>query len=175
MKTLTFFAAFTAFILVSCNKTLEPVPGNGISATVDGKYETFNALDSVRLSGSSGIYITGSNDTTKDKIMLFFGNTPAHPLAAGIYSTTATDGNTLEMLYGVGPGYTFDNYYYTYHINGGQAYDASVSVTAIGSTSIKGTFSGAVVLESSVNSDTHPSKTITNGKFSLAIKKSTTP
>jgi hypothetical protein len=176
MKKLTLIAACFAIILASCHKALVVSPDSvGISATVNGKYETFNSLDSVRGAGSNGLYVTGSNDTTSDKIMLFFGKVSGDPISAGTYTSTTDGGNTLEMLYGVGPGYTFDNYYYTYHITDGPAYDASVTLAAIDSTSLKGTFSGTVVLESSINSDTHPTKTITNGQFNLKIKKITPP
>ncbi|HZX58439.1 MAG TPA: hypothetical protein VFE54_06925 [Mucilaginibacter sp.] len=172
MKKLILIVTCFGLILLSCHKAVVVTPEyNGISATINGKYQTFNALDSVRVAGTTGLYVTGSNDTTSDKIMLFFANVSGNPIAPGTYTTTTAGGNTLQMLYGVGPGYTFDNYYYTYHITDGPAYDATLTVTAVDSTSIKGTFSGTVVLESSIlDTGARPTKTITNGKFNLKIK-----
>jgi hypothetical protein len=176
MKKPILIVACFAFALAACHKALVVTPDSGISATINGKYETFNVLDSVRVAGSHGIYLTGSNDTTSDKVMLFFANVNGNPIAPGTYTTTTAGGNTLQVLLGIGPGYTYNNYYYTYEITGGPSYDATLTVTSIDSTSIKGTFNGTVVLESSIpDTGARPIKTITNGKFNLAIKKTTTP
>ena len=89
----------------------------------------------------------------------------------GTYVSTYPAAKGLEILYGVGPGNTENNYYYTYDISGGASFDATVKVTSVTSSNIKGTFSGTVVLESSVLTASPVTKTISNGKFNLKIKQ----
>jgi len=170
MKRLILFAACLPFILASCHKALVVTPDSGISATINGKYETFNTRDTVRVNSASSIYISGTNDTTSDKIILIIGS-PSN-ITTATYSSHSSNASDLEMLFEEGPGYTYDNYYYTYDIHNGPTYEASVTVTSISSANIQGTFNGSLVRESSVpdTAGTRPSRTIANGKFNLKIK-----
>jgi hypothetical protein len=164
MKRLLLLLVPTVLGLYSCvskGKEPEPVIKTYITATIDGVDETFNYVDTARFQGSTLLYISGTNETTKDKIILIFGNSGG--LTAGTYASN-TSPNSLQMLLGIGPGYTFDNYYY----NHDSASVSTVTVAAMDSTHVNGTFSGSVVLESAANNaGTRPIKTITNGKFNL--------
>ena len=169
MKKLLLLSLGAILTICSCinktNKPVDPAVKNSFTATVDGVPETFNFKDSIRTIGTRGIYITGANETTSDKIMLFLSG---NSLGTGTYSSAA---GGLQMFYGAGPGYTFDNYYFTYDSSS----VATVKLTSIDSTGVKGTFSGSVVLEASViSSGSRPIKTITDGKFDLTLKATTT-
>jgi len=168
MKKLLLLSLVAMLTIYSCtsktDRPIDPIVKNSFTATVDGVPETFNFKDSIRTIGTTGIYVTGANETTSDKIMLFLSK---DPLAAGTYSSAA---GRLQMFYGAGPGYTFDNYYFTYDSSS----EATVNLTSIDSTGVKGTFSGSVVLEASViSSGSRPIKTITDGKFDLTLKATT--
>ncbi|MGZ3778827.1 MAG: hypothetical protein ACXVAZ_14290 [Mucilaginibacter sp.] len=170
MKKLILITTLTTFVLASCHKALVIAPGSTITATINGKYETFNKVDTARFYSPNSMYISGTNDTTSDKIILIVGSPDS--ITTATYSSHSSNASDLEMLFGEGPGYTFNNYYYTYDINDGPTYEASVTVSSISKTNISGTFNGSVVLEASVldTEGTRPSKTITNGKFSLIIQ-----
>ncbi|HTK19897.1 MAG TPA: hypothetical protein VL442_10305 [Mucilaginibacter sp.] len=170
MKKLLLFSAFIIFVLASCSNsnksTIAPTSASKFSATIDGVHQTFDSKDSVRLINTAGIYLSGTNDTTSNKILLYIiSNTK---LDTGTYVSTYPAAKSLQLFYGVGPGYTADNLYYTYDISQGASFDGTLTVTSLSSTSIKGTFSGKVVLESSILT-TPQSKTITDGKFDLSI------
>jgi hypothetical protein len=171
MRRLLLFSVLITIVLASCSKTNKSTiaPEAAISATIDGVNMTFNSKDSVRTVGSTVIYLAGSNDTTSNKIMIYIIN--PSKVDTGTYSSNAPDSRDLEILYGVGPGNTPDNVFYTYDIADGASFDATLKVTSVTSTNIKGTFSGKVVLESSVLTANPVTKTITNGKFNLAIKQ----
>jgi hypothetical protein len=170
MKKLILVLVLTPFILASCHKALVVAPGSTITAVVNGKYETFNSRDTARFYSPKGMYISGTNDTTSDKIILIVGSPDS--ITTATYSSHSSNASDLELLYGEGPGHTFNNYYYTYDINNGPTYEASVTISAISKTNIAGTFNGSVVLEASVldTVGNRPSKTITNGKFNLVIQ-----
>jgi outer membrane murein-binding lipoprotein Lpp len=177
MKKFLLFTALIATVFASCisNKAkvdpLKPAAADTISATIDGVNESFNSLDTTRYNSPNSLYLSGANADNADKMILILGSTGSS-IDTGTYVSTYPAAKGLEILYGVGPGYTPDNLYYTYDIIDGASFDAIVKVTSVTSSNIKGTFSGTVVLESSVLTASPVTKAITNGKFNLAIKQS---
>ncbi|HTD41823.1 MAG TPA: hypothetical protein VK671_14435 [Mucilaginibacter sp.] len=177
MKRLLLLSVCIAFFAASCSKKAV-VPNLGlkdtvtvkdtISATVDGVNETFNSVDTVRFYSATSMYISGTNATNSDKIIFIFPELSGNVI--GTYDSAAASNNAIQMLYGLGPGYTANNYYYNYHVPNGPAYDGSVTITTFTNTTVKGTFSGTLIQESSASVGHGPTKTITNGKFTLAIK-----
>lgn len=175
MKKFLLFTAFIATVFASCVSKakvdpIKPPFADTISATVDGVNESFNSLDTIRYNNPNSLYFSGTNADNADKMILILGSTGSS-IDTGTYNSVYGGPKGLEILYGVGPGNTANNYYYTYDISGGASFDAIVKVTSVTSTNIKGTFSGTVVLESSVLTASPVTKTITNGKFNLAIKQ----
>jgi hypothetical protein len=175
MKNLLPIAFCALLFLYSCTSNkAEVTPQIAISAVINGKYETFNFKDTARSANANVIYVCGTNDTTSDKIIFILGSPVS--LTTGTYASHSANSNYFQMLFGQGPGFTFDNYYYTYNIIDGQSYDGTVNITTISQTNVQGTFSGTLVLESSVLSNgTRPVKTITNGKFNLSIQPNQQP
>lgn len=174
MKKLPIFAVFIAIVFASCiGKTkvtpVIPPAADTISATIDGVNETFNSHDTIRYNNANSLYLSGTNAGSSDKMVLILGNTGSN-IDTGTYVSTYPAAKGLEILYGVGPGSTADNVFYTYDISGGASFDAVLNVTSVTGTNIKGTFSGKVVLESSVLTANPVTKTITNGRFNLIIK-----
>jgi hypothetical protein len=176
MKKLLLFSALIAIVSASCVSKakvdpIKPPFADTISATVDGVNENFNSLDTTRYNSANSLYLSGANADNADKMILILGSTGSS-IDTGTYNSVYGGSKGLEILYGVGPGYTPDNLYYTYDITGGASFDATLKVTSVTSTNIKGTFSGKVVLESSVLTANPVTQSITNGKFNLAIKQS---
>ena len=168
MKRLLFLSACFVIFMASCQVHNDALvaPTSTITATVDGVNESFNSNDTVRSIGSTGMYVSGTNAANSDKIIFILGS--SNGLDTGKYSSTAATNNGIQVLYGVGPGYTADNYYYNYNISGGPSYDGTLTITSISSTRVQGTFSGTLVQESSVfSTGIRLTKTIANGKFDL--------
>jgi outer membrane murein-binding lipoprotein Lpp len=175
MKIFLLFSALIAIVFASCVSKakvdpIKPAFADTISATVDGVNESFNSLDTTRYNSANSLYLSGANADNADKMILILGSTGSS-IDTGTYVSTYPAAKGLEILYGVGPGYTENNLFYTYDIIGGASFDATLKVTSVTSSNIKGTFSGKVVLESSVLTANPVTKTITNGKFNLAIKQ----
>jgi hypothetical protein len=178
MKRLLLLSVCIAFIAASCSKNAAVIPKGDpivtvkdtISATINGTNETFNSVDTVRSNGPSGMYISGTNAASSDKIIIILGGLTQTGL--GTYDSSSTgSNNNVQMLYGQGPGYTPDNYFYTYHPTQGTAYDCKVTITEFNYTTVRGTFSGSLVQESAATGGgNQPPKTVTNGKFTLSLK-----
>ena len=174
MKKIQIFSALIAIIFTSCISKakvdpIKPVTSDTISATIDGVNESFNSQDTTRYYSANGLYLSGTNADNADKMILILGST-GNGIDTGTYNSVYGGPKGSQILYGVGPGNTATNYYYTYDISGGASFDGIVKVSSISSSNIKGTFSGTVVQESSVLTANPVTKTITNGKFNLIIK-----
>src|SRR3569832_21955 len=131
MKKLLLFSAFIAIVFASCFSKakvdpIKPVFADTISATIDGVNVTFNSKDTVRTTGSTGIYITGANDTTSNKIMLFINSTTG--LDTGSYITHSPAVKSLQMLFGVGPGYTASFFFFFFVVPNVLIFNAAVFV-----------------------------------------------
>lgn len=170
----------TAIIIISisaCTKAAKVIPsGNTFSATVDGKTEEFTIGDTVRVTGTSGIYIAGFNPVNQDKVMIFAGNSGG-VLSPGTYYTDSlgVSPKGAQLLFrdgSVSPGTNgYGGYYYTYNSYQGVDYSGSVTFTSITDTLVKGTFTGSLVAENSVAGATGlATRSVTNGKFSIYIK-----
>jgi len=171
LKTL-FLQGFCGVMLYSCGKKADG-PDKltyAMSAVVDGKFETFNSGDSVRIINNYGVYITGFNDTTSDRIVLIAGNTQSG-FGPGTYTdTTANDVMASQIL--MYPNADYTHYYYSYNIKGMYDFTSFVTVASVDSTSIKGTFSGNIVLVDYITNpaSTLKNKVITNGQFNIKMK-----
>lgn len=176
MKRLLLLSFCIVFVAASCGKKAvvpnvsitKNTVADTISATVDGVNETFNSLDTVRFFSTKSMYISGTNAASSDKIIFILPALSGN--GVGTYDSSASSNNAIQMLYGLGPGYTADNYYYNYHVSNGPSFDCSVTITTFTNTTIKGTFSGTLIQESSATTGHGPTKTITNGKFTLAVQ-----
>jgi len=174
MKNSLLFFALIIIVFASCVSKakvdpVKPAFADTISATIDGVPENFNSLDTIRYNNPNSLYFSGTNADNADKMILILGSN-GNSIDTGAYTSVYGGPKGSEILYGVGPGNTANNYYYTYDISGGASFDGVVKVTSISSSNIKGTFSGTVVQESFVLTASPVTKTITNGKFNLAIK-----
>jgi len=174
MKKILLLPALSVIVFASCVgkakvDPIKPAFADTISATIDGVPENFNSFDTIRYNNPNSLYFSGTNADNADKMILILGSN-GNSIDTGAYTSVYGGPKGSEILYGVGPGNTANNYYYTYDISGGASFDAIVRVTSISSSNIKGTFSGTVVQESSVLTASPVIKTITNGKFNLAIK-----
>lgn len=172
MKKHLFFAALLLGAFISCKKNNSGSSASyHVTATVNGKAETFNVNDvatKVSLGGATYISITGfvTSSPTGETLSLGLSNNAGGPaIKAGTYADTSTryevtgiyqSSITQQYLAGSnvfinaqGGGTPLTNHFV-------------LVVTAIDSSSIKGTFSGDYFIAGSPGSD---KKTITNGDF----------
>jgi hypothetical protein len=178
MRNLAFITLAVIVIGISaCNKTVKipPVSGNTFSATIDGKTEEFTS-DSVRLNGTSGIYLSGKNPANNDQVMLYAGNSSG-VFAPGTYysDSTGVTPKGSQVFYRDGSislgANGYGGYYYTYFNYKGIDYSGSVTFTTITDTLVKGTFTGSLIAENSVAGATGvDTRTVTDGKFTIYFK-----
>ena len=169
MKKLFILPVFALFVFASCKKSSSsPSSGTGsISATIDGKAETFNTDALAINSSSNGVYeiaIAGYQGAvgTSDQMGLAIAGTSA--ITAGstyTFGTAAPDELSIGYLQSSG---TIE---YADDINSNTNV-ATVTKTSLTSTNIQGTFSGMLMLYSGTSSAT--TKTVTNGKFNVNFK-----
>jgi hypothetical protein len=173
MKTLLLLALCCIAMLYSCTKNLDNPKRltYAMSAIVDGKYETFTSGDSVRAIGTNGVYITGVNDTTSDRISMYLGDTQ-NGFGPGIYTTDTASGNVRSSQLLLYPASDYNHYYYSYYIKNTYNFTSTVTITSVDSTELKGTFSGNIVLVDYISHTAAlKSKVITNGQFDIIRKK----
>lgn len=178
MKNLVFIAAaFVCIGLSACQKGDKVVPVNGSSftATIDGTDEVFNLADSVRLNGTSGAFLTGTNAATKDCIRIYLGRSSG-TFGAGTYYTPQPGKDNGGQIMFLVAGSETDGYYtyYTepYETDPGFQYFGTITVSDFNSSLLQGTFSGSLVAFSSVTPGANnplKTKTITNGKFTIYL------
>jgi hypothetical protein len=173
MKKFFLLSACILMGLYSCTKKGRIKPKTpltyAITATIDGKEETFDSGDSVRNIGTTGVYITGVNDTTQDRIALYAYNYITD-LTTGTYSDTTKTGLSQSQILFY-PSGDQNNYYYSYYAPTAYIYMSFVTITALPGNSIQGSFNGSVVLANYISGTAAlSSKTITNGTFNIATK-----
>ena len=171
MKTFLPLLCCSMILLFACNKTLQNPKrvDFAMSAVIDGKYETFTSGDSVRVINNYGVYITGVNDTTSDRIAMYVGNTQSG-FGPGTYTDT-TSNNVMASQILMYPAADYTHYYYSYYIKGTYNFISSVTITSVDSTSLKGTFSGNIVLVDDIGGLAPlKNKVITNGQFNIKMK-----
>ena len=171
MKTSFLLALCCMALLYSCGKKIDDPKrvDFAMSAVIDGKFETFNSGDSVRLIGTNGAYITGVNDTTSDRIAMYVGNTQ-NGFGPGVYTDT-TKNNVMSSQILLYPASDYTHYYYSYYIPGTYNFTCTVTITSVDSTNLKGTFSGNIVLVDYISHTAAlKNKVITNGQFNINRK-----
>jgi len=172
MKKLLFFIACILPWLNSCTKKAStkavtpPTLSYAITANIDGKEETFDSGDSVRNIGTTGVYITGVNDTTQDRIALYAYNYTTN-LTTGTYTDTTKTGLSQSQILFY-PAGDQTNYYYSYYAPTAYVYPSFITISTLPGSNIQGTFNGNMVLVSYISGSAGLStKTITNGTFNI--------
>jgi len=158
-----------SFFFLSCKKSASSVSSNGsLSATINGVNQSFNNIllaKNTAMSGQYSLYFSGTNGTSATADELSITVDAYQAITPGTYTLGGSSlGTTL-------PDIGYDQAYaqggvanlYTSDITG--TYTTTVTITAISSTSVQGTFSGTVV-----SSSGNTTKTITNGKFNITFK-----
>jgi len=180
LMTVKFFPLFAGLILcagVSCKKSSSGGSGSyHVTATVDGKAETFNVNaigDKISTQGVTAINIAGdvTSNVTGESITVSIStvqNNP-QPIRVGTYSDTSTTFNvvggynkSLSESYLAGTG-IYQSYSQSMTLN-----HFKLVITAYDSSSIKGTFSGDFVNTSNIPI---VKKSITNGDFYVKVVK----
>ncbi len=155
--------------LNSCSKSSSTTTSNlYMTADIDGTATTFNT-HAIALTGSSnGESFTSITGTAKDGTTLSI--TIMGTVTAGkTYSDASANNDDKPLFLYVPPGSNADTY-----LNDDDNVSAlpSITVSSVSSGSISGTFKGLVEGGIPVgNNNTLPTKTITNGKFSLSFTK----
>ena len=159
--------------LYSCGKKIDDPKrvDFAMSAVIDGKFESFNSGDSVRAIGTNGVYITGVNDTTSDRIAFYVGDTQ-NGFGPGVYTTDTTGTNIRSSQLLMYPASDYTHYYYSYYIKGTYNFTSTVTITSVDSTNLQGTFSGNIVsVDYIIGTSGLKNKVITNGQFNINRKK----
>ncbi|HTE01505.1 MAG TPA: hypothetical protein VK668_19595 [Mucilaginibacter sp.] len=169
MKKLLLLLVCVAFVWCSCSKSNKEdiAPKSTISATIAGTNQSFDIKDTLRAVGSTGVYLSGGQgvSNTADRIAFILGSPSG--VKVGTYSSPNEAPNIgIQILYEKGGPFTND-YYYNY----GSTYPATITVTSVNATNIQGTFSGTLILESTLNTASPQTVTITDGKFNVMIQQ----
>lgn len=167
-----------AMTLHSCTKVTTTTTNNSgnnntngsifITADIDGTPTTFNT-NATAVSGSEdGETFTSLYGSGKDGASIYITIESA-PVSGKTYSDTATNIADRPVLLYTPSGTNPDSYF-----NDDDDVNSlpSVTITSVSSDAITGTFKGQVVGVIAVgNTNNLPTKTITNGKFSLRYAK----
>jgi len=179
MKKILLFSACVLLAFASCKKdSSKTSSSNSITATVGGSNSNFSTNAIAELAADSGAYVlavggsTGTSSSAQSVVVSLLSDAP---FVKGTYTFDAsTDPNTITVL----PSVT-----YLTNTSGDESseFDSStvidlqdstlsttctITITAISSTNIQGTFSGLLVNEG----DGTTTKSVTNGKFNVALK-----
>ncbi len=167
MKKLRFLLPLCALCLFfSCKKSSSSTGGSGsITATIDGSSQTFNFSATASLlsvAGMQALTITGVQSSSSSTYVITLIITPASGnVTAGTYTATAASDNVQLTYIQASTSLAYQD-----DPTSGSS-NASVTISSISSTHVKGTFSGKLILESGSGAAT---KTVTNGSFDLDIK-----
>ncbi len=179
----TIVIASCLFVLFACKKsstTPTPVPTNNevsssasfITATIDGKDETFNfSANAVASETAYRLAISGRKDSTTNAHVLSMMIVGYGPVVAGkTYSTTAPakDSDFIQMMYALPDAVNFKGYVNNDLTN---PTNVSVTITAINDSIVQGSFQGPLWLSINHGDSATQMVTITNGLFSVAIRK----
>lgn len=152
--------------LSSCKKdkkvSATPTPTGSVTATIDGEALNFSASTLVLSGSTNGANFTAIQGNASDGTTMTI--TIYGTLTAGkTYTSNDPDpGNEPILLYASGD----DGY-----LNDITNPSVSVTLTAVSSSSIQGTFSGTVT-DISAGANKGKSKVITNGKFNVPREQS---
>lgn len=155
--------ALGTLTLNSCSKSTTTTTTNiNISADINGTATTFNT-NAVAISGTvSGQTFTNITGQAKDGTMLSITLMGA-PVAGKTYSDAATNDNDKPLIDITPPGNDSSDF-----LNDDSSPNVpSVTISSVSSGTISGTFKGGLVQGIETSNGTLPTKSITNGKFSL--------
>ena len=148
-------------VFASCKKkSATPATTSTITVTIGGTAQTFNTGASAHVDNTNGfnsLSIIGiQSASSSNSIILTVTNTT--PVVAGSYTGTSSQ---VDMSYSQASGavYQFDG--------SNNASAATVVISSITSTNVKGTFSGTLEL---ITGSGAVSQVLTNGAFDLVIK-----
>ena len=171
MKKLLIPAICIAFIFCSCGKKSTPapaVPVKGIYATIDGTNRVFNYKDSILFAHNSfyQLAVTGYITPGDTTFVFGFGITSTSPITTGTYKLTGSP-TVIYLYYQASAG---SSYYNSFAANSSTMYPASITITAVSSSNIQGTFSGTFLNDGDGRGNPNNLSVITNGKFDLDYK-----
>jgi hypothetical protein len=153
----------------SCKKNTVTVTSSVyITADIDGTATTFNTNATAVTATVSGQTATNIQGTAKDGTTLIIAINGL-PVSGKTYSDAATSADDQALFLYTPSGANADSYL---NDDDNSATLPTLTISAITSTTLSGTFSGLV--EGGIpigNSNTLPTKSITNGKFSLGYIK----
>jgi hypothetical protein len=156
-------------VLNSCSKDKTTTTTSiYITADIDGTATTFST-NAIAVTGTeNGQSFTSLNGQAKDgtTISLVLAGTP---IAGKTYSDAAANDDDKPLLLYTPPGANADSYL---NDDDDSSNLPTVTISSLTSTSISGTFKGKVEGGIAIgNNNTLPTKSITNGKFSLKYSK----
>lgn len=169
MKKICLASVIFLFTIISCKKDTatsnDDPDGVLISAAVGGKNLTFNFKVIGDTSHTKQLEITGYNDSVTYNSDYIFINISG-PLTPGVYNYNLTDGKQCSLSFMQKSSTGFNPY---------PCHDATVTVTSVSSTSIKGTFQGTgKYYKQDLNTGLYhldSTKVIANGKFNIKFGK----
>jgi hypothetical protein len=132
-----------------------------LTAKVDGVLTTFNSYATAVESSNGTITISGyqGSATSSNELSVSISNNSSIPFTAGsVISDTSTNGNYPSVTYTQEPGPAV--------YNDANALQTNVTVTAIGSDYVEGTFNSTVDVFTSGSPASH---VFTNGTFSVPL------
>ena len=171
MKKLLFFPVCVLLAFSSCKKDSDKkaTASNTITASVGGSNLNFNTGAIAELESSSGEYaieIGGSTTTGSSGQAVSIVVESESPIVTGTYtlnSMTNTIATSFPKIQYIENQSSSNLISYETDVTG--AYSSTVTITAISSTNVQGTFNG-VLISGQNSTDT---KTISNGKFNVNI------
>jgi hypothetical protein len=162
------------FLFGSCKKTSNVDPVNTMSATIDGVNVNFNSFANAQL-------VKDPTDLTTTTLSINGSSGPddKESIAVSITSHNSSIVSGTFLSSDTGNELVFPSIIYhkkdstlrlppVYLTNNFQPGSTTVTITSISSTNVQGTFSGTLV--DPLDRFIIAPKTVTNGKFSLAIK-----
>lgn len=165
MKTTVIALIISAAIFSSCNKDDSDAPASrGISCTIDGVNATFNILaKAIRadVPGAYSVQMIGYRATAVSSDQIAIGVSSFNQIAAATYNEdgSANGGAGFVNLVENGNAYPYISYV-------SPTNPATITITAISSSSIQGTFKGDIFL-TNASGVTTTKKVITNGQFNV--------
>jgi hypothetical protein len=149
--------------LASCKKNANVTPANTISATINGVNENFNINTFAQLGSNfkvnSNLYIFGNNGSAVGADQLIISLITNQTLAPGSLTSGSNAVGLVSITYQDG-AFSINNPAYITDLSGNQT---TVIITSLTNNSVQGTFSGVLTTGNTT-------KTVTNGKFNLALK-----
>jgi hypothetical protein len=178
LKKLIFLCTLFLYGLASCKKNNSGSPSYYLTANIDGKSQTCNVntlATRVTQNGHSAISIQGFSDNTPNSSSFILDwdnlNSGTATFTTGTYYDTSGTYST-DGVYVLAPG---DEYFAGTQVMalaaslGTPIAHFTITITALDSTSVKGTFSGDFYQQISVPGG--PEKSIANGEFYVPWKK----